>query len=425
MGQPLNVVGGLDDAAAYKVPCACATTVDMTNTMIGLPIIDGYQTKSGDRILVWQNTDQTTNGIYQIPPTPNPTVPPPNNTSAWTRSLDFTNTDSVYFGTQVVVTGGNLYGNQIFSVQSPSFPTFGADPIIFVQSPLAVQAATSAAAASASAAAASASAAAAAAAAAGSGGMVTINCLGGTITLTPAQANAAFIVLTGSLTNHQFLLVPPGVTNQPFVINSCAMNGFEILIRANGGLDQIGIFYLRSWGIPLPVLFTPGRVYWGDYGACPPGTYKDIPVGSVIPPSYLPCDGQAGYSTMTYDLLFSIIGYTFGGAGTAFSVPDDRDLAAIGADNMLTPRGPKNGGGGLNGQVPGQAGGEPAHTLTIPEIPSHSHTGVPSAAATTAGLGASAFNPFRVGGAATDPVGGGQAHNNMPPYRNVTRMIRF
>ena len=118
MGNPLDVLGGLDDAAAYKVPCACATLVDMTANMIGLPVIDGYQVQAGDRVLVMANTDQTTNGIYDA------------SLGAWCRSIDFTNSSAIYQGTQVYVVNGVKNGGVDFVCQT-NRPVIGSTAITF------------------------------------------------------------------------------------------------------------------------------------------------------------------------------------------------------------------------------------------------------------------------------------------------------
>lgn len=421
MPQPLNVLGGLDDGAAYKVTCACATTGDMTNTMIGLPVIDGYQTLPGDRVLVWQNTDQTTNGIYQVPGGPQGVgAPPPQSTGAWVRSLDFTNTDSVYQGTQVLVYNGTLYNGQVFVVTSPTGPTFGATPITFSPAQTSTAAQTAAAQASASAASASASAAAASAAAAGTGGVASLVIAGGTINLTTAQANAAILSLTGSLAADQFIDFPAGITNPRMVVlQGATVNGFTVYLRGNGGADVIGVWFPKIWLPPVSILITPTRVYWGGYESVAPGAYQNFPLNG-IPPGWLPCDG-ASYSAALYDLLFAYLGTSQGGGGGNFNVPDDRGEVQACADNLGTGAGSA---GRLNNYVVGVNGlGEATHTLIIGEMPNHSHTALTQGAGAVAG-GVSAFSVIQPGGV-TGSTGGNGAHNNIQPSRTVMRAIRF
>ena len=118
MTTNLDVLGGLADGVAVKIPCACATTADMTGALIGLPVIDGYQTRANDRVLVWQNADQTTNGIYNA------------QSGAWARAIDFSNTSAAVAGTEVYVFGGALYAGTTFIVQEGDI-VFGASPIVF------------------------------------------------------------------------------------------------------------------------------------------------------------------------------------------------------------------------------------------------------------------------------------------------------
>lgn len=421
MPQPLDVLGGLDDSSAYKVRCAVATTSDMTFTMIGLPIIDGYQTQLGDRILVWMNGDQTTNGIYYIPAGPLPVgEPPPVSCGAWVRAIDATNSDSMNNGTQVLVVMGQTYAGQVF-VCNQNQPIFGITPITFSLSVLAAQAETSAAAASASAAAASASAAAAAAASAGTGGTASLVITGGTIVLTAPQANAAILNLTGSLTADQFIDFPAGISNPRMVVlQGATTNGFTVYVRGNAGADVIGVWFPTLWTPPVSILVTPTRVYWGGYESCPPGTYEDLPVISPVPPGRLICDGSA-ISTALYDLLFAQIGYSFGGAGASFSLPDNRGFVLAGADNMGTAAGSA---GRLNNWTVKTPGGEANHTLVIGEIPSHTH----SANVATGGVfpeGSTGVFAPQTGAGNTGAAGGGGAHNNVQPTWTTLRLIRF
>ena len=72
----------------------------------------------------------------------------------------------------------------------------------------------------------------------------------------------------------------------------------------------------------------------------------------------------------------------------------------------------------------GDTGGSATHTLTVDEMPSHKHRlGVPNTTASTMGYpvnqsGNTKF-AFNGGSALMEETGGGQAHNNMPPYLAV------
>ncbi len=117
--------------------------------------------------------------------------------------------------------------------------------------------------------------------------------------------------------------------------------------------------------------------------------------------------------------LFSILGTTYGGNGTSnFALP-----TLQGAAPVQQGQGP-----GLTLRDLGQAGGEATVTLLASELPAHTHA-AKAVAATGNLLGPAGRATAEVrGGAYADaanttmsadalsPYGGGQPHNNLPPY---------
>lgn len=90
--------------------------------------------------------------------------------------------------------------------------------------------------------------------------------------------------------------------------------------------------------------------------------------GASAPTGWLMCDGTS-YSTSAYPELFSVLGYTYGGSGANFSVPDLRGRMPIGAgndgtaaNNATRTRGDK--GGDTRLQSHNHSVSDPGHTHT-------------------------------------------------------------
>ena len=81
---------------------------------------------------------------------------------------------------------------------------------------------------------------------------------------------------------------------------------------------------------------------------------------------WLKCDGRA-MDKVAYNLLFQVIGYTFGGSGASFNLPDPqgRVMGSVGTVTDVDSR--------SRSYAPGDKVGELDHKLVLSEIPSHNH----------------------------------------------------
>jgi microcystin-dependent protein len=133
------------------------------------------------------------------------------------------------------------------------------------------------------------------------------------------------------------------------------------------------------------------------------------------PKGWATCDGQL-LPINQNQALFSLLGTTYGGDGRVnFGLPDLRSRAPIHMGS---------------GHTLGERGGEQSHTLSISEIPTHTHTAIAAAVDGTLPsplngyLGQSLKQPYRapdnnLGALAAGSlanVGGSQAHLNMQPF---------
>ncbi|MDK8182737.1 tail fiber protein [Paenibacillus sp. UMB4589-SE434] len=136
------------------------------------------------------------------------------------------------------------------------------------------------------------------------------------------------------------------------------------------------------------------------------------------PKGWLPCEGQI-LNINTNQALYSLLGVTYGGDGrTTFALPNLKGRVPI----HTSPTHPF-----------GQSQGEAAHTLTINEMPVHTHTArassqppsLPSAqdnvwaAPVTESYAPLTAAPDLMSVNALAAAGGNQPHNNMQPYLSL------
>jgi len=165
-----------------------------------------------------------------------------------------------------------------------------------------------------------------------------------------------------------------------------------------------------------------------------------VPVGSIIiwggnttaPSGYLFCDG-ASISTIGYSVLFAVIGYTYGGSGGAFNLPNM--FSGTGKGTMPTCSSTiANGGVTLAPSVsPVMSGGNQA--LTTAQLASHSHN-ITYPSGTNYAQGVNFANNTTTGGASSRATGtnnanlpsptdtAGSGDDYLPPFVAFTFIIK-
>jgi microcystin-dependent protein len=144
--------------------------------------------------------------------------------------------------------------------------------------------------------------------------------------------------------------------------------------------------------------------------------------GNFAPAGWMFCEGQL-LPISENETLFNLIGTTYGGDGqSTFALPDLRGRLPLHQGNGFTLA---------------ETGGAEEVTLTVSQIPSHTHPFLASTATATGsapqnnvndqntviqvytvGSASDNFNPGAIG-----PAGGSQPHNNFQPYLCVDFII--
>jgi len=146
------------------------------------------------------------------------------------------------------------------------------------------------------------------------------------------------------------------------------------------------------------------------------------------PTGYLLCDGSS-VSTTTYAALFAVIGYTFGGSGASFTLPDYRGRMPIGVSGSYALA--STGGAATTTLITANL---PSHTHPITD-PGHTHGLTNLATYTDIVSGGpipiqtrtnnpNTTNSATTGITATDATGSGTAATTISPYLAINFIIK-
>lgn len=135
-------------------------------------------------------------------------------------------------------------------------------------------------------------------------------------------------------------------------------------------------------------------------------------VGETAPLNYLLCDGSV-YNKSDYPELAEILG-----TADVFNTPDLRSRIPVGYDSQRI--------NGTGANIMFAEGGEQFHTLTVNEMPSHTHRLALQTGNQTGLIDRISVTHFESCNwySHVEYVGGSQSHNNMPPYIVLNYIIR-
>lgn len=261
--------------------------------------------------------------------------------------------------------------------------------------------------------------------------------------------------ILSTLENEDITIIPDGIGNinlqkDVYISNNLIINdtltstedNFDIgeTININRSINRVGINKTASYDLDVLGTINANNIFMNNALLVPTGSIISY-VSEIAPSGWLLCDGSA-ISRSIYSNLFAIIGVTFGlGDGSiTFNLPNLRDRVPLGKSNDNTI---------------GDIGGNSTHTLTVDELPSHTHTGITNSSGShshgfimakddgnsshtigqhPAGDASPSSNPYIINTESsgnhthnftTNSTGNGNAFNILPPYLILNYIIKI
>lgn len=201
-------------------------------------------------------------------------------------------------------------------------------------------------------------------------GALSANC-----TVTAPAVEKTYIVVNNTTGGKAVNMVTSAVGSTPLAVLNTATtlmycdgtNFYSATPSGNNVIGNLSVTGNTSIGGDLSV---SGTITATNVGVIP-GSILMWPT-AVAPTGFLICNGAA-ISTSLYPNLFATIGYTFGGAGSVFNVPNYTNRMPIGAGGAYA----------LN-----DTGGSATTSISAANLPSHTH----SFSATASGGGSGSFS---------------------------------
>lgn len=155
-----------------------------------------------------------------------------------------------------------------------------------------------------------------------------------------------------------------GSDNNPYVVTSLASSiqtGFDVQYNDSNVTTGVHRIDFRGSAVSVSAGVDEAVV---TVTVPDPTSGAIIPTGAIwmfgmstMPTGWLLCDG-ASYSTTTYANLFAAIGYTYGGSGASFNVPNLTDRFPVGRSGTKPLAG---------------TGGAATKTIATANLPPHAH----------------------------------------------------